>query len=220
MQYVDDYQRSDGIGNWSMEAMPHAKRALRYMQVFHDTFREDPMVDQNSGLKEFRIEYFIISVYILLRHLVSYYVFDAAERKLYHDFVIDFHTRWRSGERHADTDILIFSDNRQQTGGEIEVRDRIIRQAFFEYATKQGHQMLTKDERRAFSEAERIHIYRRDNGFCQMCVAEGKPEKEAQVSWSEYQADHVVPHSKGGQTTKENAAVLCRYHNLQKSNRL
>jgi hypothetical protein len=79
-----------------------------------------------------------------------------------------------------------------------------------------SHEMLTKDERRAFNEAERIAIYRRDNGLCQMCVAEEKPEKECRVPWSEYDADHVIPHSKGGKTEIENAQVLCRYHNQQK----
>ena len=31
-------------------------------------------------------------------------------------------------------------------------------------------------------------------------IGEGKPENEAKVSWSKYQADHVLPHSKGGKT--------------------
>jgi len=96
------------------------------------------------------------------------------------------------------------------------MRDRIIRQIFFEYAAEKGHQMLTKDERRAFSEAERIRIYRLHNGLCQMCLDEGKPEQEARVSWSAYQADHVIPHAKGGPTAVWNAQVLCQYHNAQK----
>ena len=79
--------------------------------------------------------------------------------------------------------------------------------------------MLTKDERRGFSEAQRIEIYRRDKGLCQECLAEGKPEKEAQVAWGEYEADHVIPHSGGGQTLEENAQVLCRHHNRQKGAR-
>ena len=41
--------------------------------------------------------------------------------------------------------------------------------------------MLDKDERRAFDEAERIAIYRRDEGLCGMCIEEGKPEVEARV---------------------------------------
>jgi hypothetical protein len=218
--YIDRYQRANGIGNWSMETMPHAKQVLRNMRVFYEVFKDDPMVEDSGGMREFRIEYFIISMYLLLHHLLTYYVFDDAERNLFYHFAIDFHSRWRSGQRETDTDILIFSDNRQQTSTEIQVRERIIRQVFFEYAAAKGHQMLTKDERRAFSEAERIQIYRRDNGLCQVCLAEDKPEKEAQVPWSEYQADHVIPHSKGGRTAVENAQVLCRYHNQQKGAKL
>jgi 5-methylcytosine-specific restriction endonuclease McrA len=36
------------------------------------------------------------------------------------------------------------------------------------------------------------------------------------VGWREYDADHVIPHSKGGQTSVVNAQLLCRYHNQQK----
>jgi hypothetical protein len=215
LDYVNRYQRADGIGNYEMEHMTHAKRVLSYTSALYDVFKDDPMLDETSGIKELRTEYFIVSIYLLLRHLLTYYVFDDAERDLFHDFVVDFHDRWRA-RREEDNEILIFSDNRQQSAAEIEVRDRIIRQIFLEHAAKEGHEMLTKDERRAFSEAERIRIYRRDEGLCQICLAEEKPEEEARVSWSEYDADHVVPHAKGGRTDLENAQVLCRYHNRQK----
>jgi len=216
IDYIAEYERPDGIDNWAMEDMSHAKRVLQHMRAFYDVFKDDPVVKAGGRMRELRTEYFIISTCLLLRHLRTYYVFDDAERELFYRFVIDFHLRWSDERRESDTDIFIFSDNRQQTSGEIQVRDRIIRQAFFEYAAETGHEMLTKDERRAFSEAERIQIYRRDQGLCQMCLAEGKPVKEAQVPWSEYQADHVIPHSRGGATVPENAQVLCRYHNLQK----
>jgi 5-methylcytosine-specific restriction endonuclease McrA len=36
------------------------------------------------------------------------------------------------------------------------------------------------------------------------------------VSWSQYQADHVIPHAKGGKTTLDNAELLCSYHNQSK----
>ena len=94
----------------------------------------------------------------------------------------------------------------------------VLRQMFFVYTTNQEYQMLTKDERRGFSEAERIAIYRRDHGICQDCRAEGKPDREAMVPWTEYDADHVVPHSLGGRTTVENAQLLCRYHNRARRN--
>jgi hypothetical protein len=220
MEYIDEYQREDGIGNYSFENLPFAKRVVSHINKFYEVFKDDPMVDENGGMREFSIEYFIISIYLLLRHIDTYYVFDKKEKELFREFTISFHNRWKSERDESDTDILYFSESRQMSAKEIAFRDRIIRQVFFEYAKAQGHQMLTKDERRAFNEAERIQIYRRDNGLCQICLAEGKPEIEARVLWSEYDADHVLPHSKGGSTSVENAQVLCRYHNQQKGTKL
>jgi len=213
--YINKYKREDGIANLVMEEMPHAKKVLKNLNLFYEIFKDDCIIDESNGVKELRIEYFIISIYLLLRHLNKYYVCDDNEKKIFHDFVINFHERW-SMRKEDDREILIFSDNRQQSGAEIETRDRILRQLFFEYLQQKGHSMITKDDRREFSESERIRIYRRDNGLCQKCLEEDKPEKEAQVSWSEYDADHVVPHSLGGKTNLENAQVLCRYHNRQK----
>ena len=87
---------------------------------------------------------------------------------------------------------------------------------FFEYAGTEGVHILTKDKRRRFSESERIAIYREVDGVCQECLKLGHPDDEARVPWSEYEADHVVPHTKGGPTVIDNAQVLCRAHNLAK----
>ena len=217
MEYIDKYQSDDGIGNESFENTAPAKDALRVMRAFHEVFKNDPMIaGGDGGLKELRTEYFIISMYLLLRHLLRYYVWDAAERELFRSFLIDFHKRWSEGKI-DDADIQLFSNKRQQTGGEIEVRDQVVRQSFFEYAATRDLKLVAKDTRRGFNEAERITIYRRDNGRCQACLAEGKPDRECIVPWPEYDADHVVPHSRGGQTVVENAQLLCRYHNQQKS---
>jgi Protein of unknown function DUF262/HNH endonuclease len=216
MEYIDSHKVADGVGNYTFENTAPAKSTLRHMQAFYEIFKDDPMIsDGEGGIKELRIEYFIISLYLLLRHLSKYYVVDRSERELFRTFALEFHERWKAG-REGDNDILYFSEHRQQTAGEIDVRQRIIRQAFFEYASKQGHEILTKDERRAFNEAERISIYRRDNGLCQICLTEGKPEKECVVSWQEYDSDHVIPHAKGGKTEVINAQVTCRYHNQRK----
>jgi hypothetical protein len=57
---------------------------------------------------------------------------------------------------------------------------------------------LSLPSKRMFNEAERIRIYRRQGGLCQKCLDEGKPKEESQVSWSRYQADHIMPWIKGG----------------------
>jgi len=107
-------------------------------------------------------------------------------------------------------------NSRQQSQAETNRRDQIMRQAFFEFATEQNQQMRSKDSQRIFSEAQRIAIYRRDEGRCQQCLAEGKSEKEAEVPWSEYEADLILAHTHGGQTVVENRQVLCRMHNRSK----
>lgn len=213
--FIEEGEVEDGIGNLSYEETPTAKTTLAHMQAFYRVFREDPMVTDGDGMKEFQSEYFVISTYLLLRHLRNHYVFGKEEEALFRQFAIAFHERWKA-RREDDSTTLVFSDHRQQTEGDIAVRQRIIRQLFFEFADKQGVEVRAKDSKRGFSESERIAIYRRDEGLCQACLAEGRSEEEALVPWAQYEADHVLPHSRGGETRLENAQVLCRMHNKQK----
>ncbi len=216
MEYIDKHQVDDGIGNYSFEQKPAARETLRVMRTFYEIFKDDPMLaNGQGGMKELRTEYFIISIYLLLRHLLKFYVWDKAERELFRRFTLEFHKRWDAA-KNDDADIQLFSNKRQQSAAEIEARHQIIRQIFFEFATAQGNKLVAKDTKRAFSESERIVIYRKGNGRCVQCVAESKPDKECIVPWSEYDADHVIPHALGGQTVEDNAQLLCRYHNQKK----
>lgn len=112
--------------------------------------------------------------------------------------------------------MLTFSNRRQQGEKDLETRDIILRQIFFEYLKDKNMELIEKDEKRVFTELERIIIYRKAKGFCQQCLRENKPDNEAKVSWSDYQADHVIPHAKGGKTVLSNAELLCSYHNQSK----
>lgn len=68
---------------------------------------------------------------------------------------------------------------------------------------------------RAFTDNEKQTMYERQNGICPMCAAQGNAKR-----WKleEMHADHKLPWSRGGHTTLENGQMLCREHNLQKSN--
>jgi 5-methylcytosine-specific restriction endonuclease McrA len=216
LEFIEKYKREDGISDYSFEDETIAKEVLKTLNLFYKTFQDDPSIDDNSGIREFSTEYFIISVYTLIRHLGKYYVIDSEMKEVVREFIYDFYQRWKTYDESEDNDMLTFSNRRQQGENDLEVRDRIMRQIFFDYLNENDIQIVEKDEKRAFSELERIMLYRKGKGLCQQCLREGKPEKEARVSWSEFQADHVIPHSKGGRTIIENGELLCRYHNQSK----
>ena len=112
--------------------------------------------------------------------------------------------------------LIPICNRRQQGEKDLEARDIILRQVFFEFLKSNKIELVEKDEKRGFTELERIIIYRKGKGLCQQCLREGKSENDSKVSWSNYQADHVVPHAKGGRTVLDNGELLCSYHNQSK----
>ncbi|MGD0576626.1 MAG: DUF262 domain-containing protein [Candidatus Staskawiczbacteria bacterium] len=218
-EFIDKTITPDGVGNESFENDPRAKTVISNLNTLYEIFKNDPMIDSESGLKELSRDYVVISFYMLLRHLKNNYTMNEQTKKLFHDFLInEFYPRW-SNVADEDNDILLFSSSRQMDQNNIEIRDQILRELFFKFVKKQGKEISTKDNQRNFDESQKIAIYRRDKGLCQLCLSEGKSEKESQVSWSEYEADHILAHSQGGATDTDNAQVLCRYHNRKKSDK-
>jgi len=212
---IENNAADDGIGNYSFENAPEARRVLSNLNALYDVFKDDPMIGNGGSIRELNREYIILSLYLLTRHIKQHYVYAQAEKTLIRDFFLKFYQRWQNPDD-EDRDVLSFSEHRQQDQKNVEARHLIIRQLFFQYAKEQKKELSLKDTKRTFNEAERIVIYRRDKGLCQVCLKEGKAEKEAVVGWSEYEADHVIPHTKGGPTAVFNGQVLCRYHNSHK----
>ena len=215
-EFIEKFDDKDGVGNYSFENNEIAKNCIRNLNLFYEIFKNDPMFDEENGIKELSREYLIISFYLLIRHLKKQYAIGDTEKNLINKFFFAFYERWKKGEQ-DDLDINIFSNNRQQSQNNLQERDIILRQIFFEYLKTQNVSLALLDNKRLFNEAEKIIIYRRDKGLCQQCLKDGKPENEAQVTWTQYQADHIFPYAKGGQTTIDNAQVLCAYHNVRKS---
>ena len=219
-EYIKDNIVEDGIDNYSYEDSNPAKEVIKNLNLLTNIFGDDEMVDDKNGIKELNREYIIISMYMLVRHMRAHYVITKELQKQIKDFfLLSFYPRWQAGDV-EDIDIITFVNNRQQSLVNLQNRDMILRQHFFEYCISNGFEVKVKDSNRAFSESQRIQIYRKGKGLCQECVAECKPEKECQVSWSQYQADHVVPHSKGGETEVYNGQVLCTFHNQSKGAKL
>jgi 5-methylcytosine-specific restriction endonuclease McrA len=214
--FINSHKTPDGIGNDSFENEPEAIAVLKTLRVFYDIFKSDPIIDASNGIKELHVEYFIISMYLLVRHIRKYYVIGEETADIVRNFIYNFYEQWKTYDESEDTNLLAFSNSRQQGEKDLQTRDIILRQVFFDYLRSNGLELLEKDEKRAFSELDRIIIYRKGKGLCQECLRQGKPDREARVSWSNFQADHVIPHAKGGKTCLENGELLCGYHNQSK----
>jgi hypothetical protein len=212
---IDDSQAVDGIGDDSFENDASAKNVLSVLSLYHDLFRGDPMLKDGGTIKELSREYFMLSFFGLLRHVRKVYAVNDDVKKYFREFFDVFYQRWRAVTL-DDRDMAQFAENRQQSPYDLRERDLVLRQLFFEYLKQANFELVAKDTRRAFNEAERIEIYRSAKGLCAMCKSEGKSDEEATVPWGEYEADHLMPHSQGGSTSLDNAQLLCKPHNRSK----
>ena len=77
-----------------------------------------------------------------------------------------------------------------------------------------GSLFSTKDEQRGFTQEQRRIIW--NTASNRTCVHPGCKRK---LNWSDFTIDHINPHSKGGRSQLENAAIMCREHNSAKGNR-
>jgi len=158
--------------------------------------------------------YSVITLYCLASLLLDRYVTDGVAEKL-RQWFIAFETERRSQDTlpEEQRDIQLIEYRRltsQSTDSEESVRARLEmmeRRFFAAYS-----EIEPRDQRRDFGYEQRLAIYRRDDGTCQVrlkCTG-------AKVAWENWHADHKLPHIKGGKTTVANGQVACIACNLSK----
>lgn len=92
-ELINAYKQDDGIGNLSFSENPHAKEVLKNLNTFNEIFKDDPMLDGVNGIKELSVEYFIISTYMIVRHLRKYYVIDENSKSIIRNFYLLFSSK-------------------------------------------------------------------------------------------------------------------------------
>jgi 5-methylcytosine-specific restriction endonuclease McrA len=70
-----------------------------------------------------------------------------------------------------------------------------------------------KDSARLFSAEQRRILW--NTTEARKCITCKKS-----LTWEDFTIDHINPHSKGGRTALDNAALMCRKHNSAKGNRV
>ena len=160
--------------------------------------------------------YSVISLYALVSHCLERYAFSEREKAL-HDWFLGFETYRRTEiqkpEEVRDSEVIAYKERTSHSTDaqdSIQWRHDFLLRKFFE-AVPDIH---IKDDQRIFAQEQRLAIYRRDGGFCQLkikCTGE-------KCEWDNWQADHRTPWSKGGRTTVENGIVACPACNASKGN--
>ena len=166
---------------------------------------------------EMNIKWGFVDLYLLISKMEGSYVLHDREE----DFA-DFYFQFEADRQEAisdpgdllassgnywDEDLYDYIEAFVRSGGtrpNIEKRHEVYKRRFL----RDAQDLIPKDSRRTFTDDQRTVIWRQANGICQLCKKE--------IALDEMEADHIIPHSKGGQTTIENGQALCRQCNASK----
>jgi hypothetical protein len=158
--------------------------------------------------------YSVITLYCLASLLIDKYVIEGVPQRV-REWLIVFETerRLQSELPEDQRDIQLVEYRRltsQSTDAEESIRARldVIERRFFEACPD----IEPRDPQRDFEHEQRLAIFRRDGGICQVRL---KCDGVA-VPWGNWHADHKIPHVKGGKTTVSNGQVACPDCNLSK----
>ena len=184
---------------------PTAKKVRRVYDFLQKAFPEKtPELER----------YNVVTLYALVSLLLDGYVVHGLEPRVANWF-IGFETERRADEAlpEEERDVSLIEYRRlisTSTDAEESIRARLdtFEKRFFEA----NPTIEPKDLERGFSHEQRLAIFRRDGGICQLRIACTGDK----VVWGHWHADHKLPHTHGGKTTVENGQVACPACNLKK----
>ncbi|MCK5519935.1 MAG: HNH endonuclease, partial [Candidatus Marinimicrobia bacterium] len=158
--------------------------------------------------------YSTLSLYIIVSYLLEKYVTNGIEESINIWFLKfeEFRRRQKKLDvESCDPEILNYHDRTSHsTDSEDSIQSRhdYLLLKYLEY----NPSIQLKDENRIFSHEQRLAIYRKDQGFCQLRIkCDGK-----KCDWDNWDADHIIAWSNGGKTTVENGQVACAECNRSK----
>lgn len=194
-----------------------AKNVKKILGLLYKAFpdKENPHLEKYS----------VISLFLLFRELLENYAIKHRITEI-GDWFIKVFEKERLEWQVISTESQEFPDDKrkqefldyQRMGGNysdkiasFEYRHDFLMRKLFEHI----QDINPLDKRRRFSLHQRKAIYYRDGGHCQLQI-KCKGEKCDFGSW---EADHKIPHTKGGETTVANGQVACVECNREKSDK-
>ena len=156
----------------------------------------------------------VVSLYCVVAELMKQYVLEDFQPYL-HDWFLNFekerYSQEEKSEDEADSDWIAYKEKiSHSTDAADSIRWRMefmLRNILEKYPN-----LLLKDNQREFTHVQKLAIFRRDKGICQLHIK----CDSIKLTWDDWHCDHILPWSKGGKTTVENGQVSCATCNLSK----
>jgi len=190
-------------------SVEHANRAARTANddepLLHGIF-----LDKTPELERYNV----VSLYCVVSELMKQFVIEEIKPYL-HDWFITFEQTRRDQEQksqdEADPGWIFYKEKiSHSTDAADSIRARM--EFMLEDLLKKYPTLSRKDNQRIFTDAQRLAVFRRDNGFCQLRIK----CDDHKLVWDDWHCDHVKPWSSGGQTTVANAQAAYTACNLAK----
>lgn len=182
-----------------------AKSVLRTLGILAEIFPE-----KTPELERFNV----ISLYCVISEMQRQYAFEQL-RPLLHDWFLDFETKRRAMEQLPEEEIdPEWGSYKEKISHSTDSADSVRWRMEFMLRDflETFPQTQRKDNQRGFTRSQRLAVFRRDKGVCQLKIkCDG-----AKLAWDDWHCDHTVPWTAGGKTTVENARVACTACNLAK----
>jgi hypothetical protein len=182
-----------------------AKTVQRTLAVLSEAFPE-----KTPELERFNV----ISVYCMVSEMQRQYVF-AQVRPLLHDWFLGFEADRRSQEEKPEDEIdAEWASYKEKISHSTDAADSVRWRMDFmlRHFLERNPAIERKDNQRDFTHIQKLAIFRRDKGICQLGIKCGG----IKLTWDDWHCDHKTPWSKGGHTTVANGQVTCSACNLSK----
>lgn len=188
---------------------PEARAVQRTLDVLAEAFPE-----KTPELERFNV----ISLYCVVSEMHKQYAFEQVRPQL-HGWFLAFEQDRRDQQDKSDDEIdAEWASYKEKISHSTDAADSIQWRMDFmvRHFLERHPSVVRKDNQRGFTYMQRLTVFRRDKGHCQLKIK----CNGAKLTWDGWHCDHKVPWSAGGKTTVENACVACTDCNLAKGGSL
>lgn len=161
--------------------------------------------------------YNVIALFCVISELQQQYVISEIEDYFY-DWFLEFEQERRNQEAKSEDETNPeWISYKEKISHSTDSADSIRHRMEFMLKSLLGkHPTLSLlDNQRDFTHMQKLTVFRRDKGNCQLKI---KCDGSSKLKWDNWHCDHIIPWSRGGKSTVENGQVSCPTCNLSKGN--